>query len=186
MLFRHHEPHAFGLGLFFRRRFSFARQSAQAEGYPSAEKRDAFGCGDGQEGPVEVERAILEEVASDWEEIGHVGDDREQHECVNTIAMGLPACVHGQIGQGQQDIESGLQGGGREVAEAGLVPRSDVFGVVGVGEPFAVVGVAEEEVSGDQECERRDKVGDLPYEFGADPLFYDEVLEGEPGEAAGG
>ena len=52
---------------------------------------NAFGRGERQQRPVEVEGAILEVVAANWQQIGHVDDDTEKRESERAIAMRLPA-----------------------------------------------------------------------------------------------
>ncbi len=113
-------------------------------------------------------------------------DDAEERQGVYAIAMPLPAYSEGDVGQRQEEIESGFDCGGREVAEAGLVPGSDVFGVVGIRKPFAVVGVAEEIVCGDYESERSNQAGSVLDQSGVDGSVFGQPLKAEPSEAAGG
>ena len=61
-----------------------------------------------------------------------------------------------------------------------------MFGIIGVGEPFAVVCVAKKVMGRDQHDKWRDQQEHIPDQWGADLQLSDQTLDGEPGEAAGG
>ena len=132
-----------------------ARDPPEAGRSLGPQVRDPLGGGQRQQRPVEVQRPILEMVATNPQQVVQVGGDTEQHQRISPIAVPAPALLQRHPRQRQQQVQPGLQRRGPQIAKAGLVPRPHVLGVVGIGQPVAVVAVAKQEVRSDEDGEGR-------------------------------
>lgn len=108
-----------------------------------------------EEGQIEIERAVLEVIVADRRDVERMGKEHgrpQQRHAGLTFPDALPDPEHHQR---QPQPHRVFERKRREVDRSGVPPRlAGDLGVVGVGQPFAVIETAKHEVTADEDHER--------------------------------
>ena len=109
-----------------------------------------FGSRQCQQRPVKVQRTPLVVIPAEPHYMQRVQGNDQQDQAVAAIPHPTPARPASRRRQGQQQVQPRLQAGGGIVADARIPPGAYKLGVVGIGQPFSVVAIAEQVMGDDQ------------------------------------